>query len=97
MREVAGGVVFSRTLISSSDMTFDDGYVWVHSLDDLPPLVRRRLADARFNICPTCVDVVTRANGTPNLSLYFAVIDAIERTLDRAEQRFNQTERRGTS
>jgi hypothetical protein len=60
MREVAGGVVFSRTLISSSDMTFDDGYVWVHSLDDLPPLVRRRLADARFNICPTCIAIETR-------------------------------------
>jgi hypothetical protein len=72
-------------------MTFDEGYVWVHGLDDLPPLVRRRLADARLNICPTCIDIETRKNGTPNLSLYFAVIDAIERTLDRAEQRFNQT------
>jgi hypothetical protein len=41
-------------------MTFDDGYVWVHSLDDLPPLVRRRLADARFNICPTCIAIETR-------------------------------------
>jgi hypothetical protein len=73
-------------------MTFDEGYVWVHGLDHLPPLVRRRLTDARFNICPTCIDIETRKNGTPSLSLYFAVIAAIERTLDRAEQRFNQTE-----
>ena len=70
-------------------MTFDEGYVWVHRLDDLPSPVRRRLANGRFNICPTCVDIETRNNGTPSLKLYFAVIEAIERTLDRAEQRFN--------
>jgi hypothetical protein len=73
-------------------MTFDEGSVWIHGLDKLPLLVRRRLADARFNICPTCIDIETRKNGTPNLSLYIAVVDAMERTLDRAEQRFNQTE-----
>jgi len=32
---------------------------------------------------------LTRCNGAPSLKLYFAVIDAIERTLDRAEQRYN--------
>jgi hypothetical protein len=72
-------------------MTFDEGYVWVHGLDELPPLVRRSLAYARFNICPTCIDIETRknANGTPSLSLYLRVVDAIERTLEQAEQRFN--------
>ena len=68
--------------------TFDEGYVWVHGLDELPAPVRRRLANARFNICPTCVLLETRNNGTPSLRLYYAVIEAIERTLDRAEQRF---------
>ena len=72
--------------------TYDPGEVWIHTLDNLPSLVRRRLADARYNICPTCVDIDTRNNGAPTLTLYFAVIAAIERTLDRAEQRFNQTE-----
>jgi len=69
--------------------TFDEGFVWIHRLDSLPPPVRRRLANSCFNICPTCVDIDTRRNGTPSLRLYFAVIDAIERTLDRAEQRYN--------
>jgi hypothetical protein len=70
--------------------TFDEGSVWIHKLDNLPPPVRRRLANSRFNICPTCVYIDTRSNGTPSLKLYFAVIDAIERTLDRAEQRYNR-------
>ena len=52
-------------------------------------IMRRRLANSRFGICPTCVDIDTRRNGTPSLKLYCAVIDAIERTLDRAELRFN--------
>jgi hypothetical protein len=29
-----------------------------------------------------------RNNGAPSVGLYFAVIEAIERTLDRAEQRY---------
>jgi hypothetical protein len=72
--------------------TFDDGCVWIHELDDLPPPVRRRLANSRFNICPTCVVIDARRNGMPSLKLYFAVIEAIERTLDRAEQRYVRTE-----
>jgi hypothetical protein len=69
--------------------TFDEGSVWIHGLDKLPSPVRRRLANSRFNICPTCVDIDTRNNGTPSLRLYFSVIDAIERTLERAERHFN--------
>jgi len=69
--------------------TYDPGKVWIHTLDNLPPLVRQRLADARYNICPTCVDIDTRSNGAPTHKLYFAVIAAIEHVLDRAEQRFN--------
>jgi len=71
--------------------TFDEGSVWIHELDNLPPPVRRRLANSRFNICPTCVDIDTRRNGMPNLKLYFAVIDAIERALVRAERRYNRS------
>jgi hypothetical protein len=76
--------------------TFDEGSVWIHELDNLPPPVRRRLANSRFNICPTCVDIDTRSNGTPSLKLYFAVIDAIERTLDRAERHYNRDCTRGS-
>ena len=69
--------------------TFDEGSRWIHGLDELPPAVRRRLANSRFNICPTCVAMDTRRNGKPSLAIYFAVIEAIERTLERAERRFN--------
>jgi hypothetical protein len=69
--------------------TFDEGSVWIHGLDKLPPPVRRRLANSRFNICPTCVDIDTRQNGRPTIELYFVVIATIERVLDQAEQRFN--------
>jgi hypothetical protein len=31
-----------------------------------------------------------RRNGTPTLTLYFRVIEAIDRTLDQAERRYNQ-------
>jgi len=68
--------------------TYDPGEVWIHTIDRLPALVRRRLAGASYNICPTCVDIDTRSNGAPTLALYFRVIEAIERTLDRAERRF---------
>jgi hypothetical protein len=69
--------------------TFDEGSVWIHGLDELPPPVRRRLANSRFNICPTCVGMDVARNGPPTLKLYFAVIEAIERVLDQGERRFN--------
>jgi hypothetical protein len=72
-------------------MTFDEGSVWIHALDELPPPVRRRLANGRFNICPTCTSIETVRNGPPSLRLYFAVIEAIEDTLERAERRFNES------
>jgi len=71
-------------------LEFDPGFIWLHGLDELPLLVRRRLADARHNVCPTCVGIETHNNGTPTLTLYFRVIDEIERTLDRAEQRYSR-------
>ena len=54
------------------------------------PPVRRRLANSRFNICPTCVAMDTRRNGKPTITLYFAVIEAIERVLDQGERRHGQ-------
>lgn len=72
-------------------LTFDEGAKWIHGIDELPLLVRRRLADARHNLCPTCIGIEAHnnANGPPSLKLYFAVIVAIERVLDQAERRFN--------
>ena len=69
-------------------LTGDQGSEWVHGLDELPPPVRRRLADSVHNICPTCADMEARSEARrrglrrPTISIYFAVIEAIERKLD---------------
>jgi hypothetical protein len=71
-------------------LTGDMGSEWIHGLDDLPAPVRRRLAESRHNVCPTCIDLETRAQPAarglrrPTVSTYFAVIEAVERKLDPA-------------
>ena len=66
-------------------LTLDEGHVWMRSYDDLPPPVRRRLAESVHNICPACLrgeaSRVAR-RGRPSVSIYFTVIEAIERKLD---------------
>jgi hypothetical protein len=69
-------------------LTADEGHVWMHCHDRLPPLVRRRLAESAFNLCPACMDIeahhVAAARGLrrPTVRIYLDVIDAIERQLD---------------
>jgi hypothetical protein len=54
----------------------------------LPAAVRRRLADSRYNICAACMTeeakrvAATRPLKRPTISIYLAVIEAIERKLD---------------
>src|SRR5262249_15903654 len=68
-------------------LTGDQGSKWIHGLDDLPPPVRRRLAKSVHNICPTCAhmeaceEAAARGLRRPSISIYFAVIEAIERKL----------------
>ena len=66
-------------------LTGDQGSEWIHGLDELPPPVRRRLAESVYNICPTCVNMEARSNargrGRPTITVYFDVIEAIERKL----------------
>ena len=68
-------------------LTGDEGSEWLHGLDELPPPVRRRLAESVYNICPTCVDMETRAEAKrlglrqPTIAIYFDVIGAIEQKL----------------
>src|SRR5262249_14851626 len=71
-----------------------EGHLWMRSFfDRLPPVVRRRLAESAFNICPACMDEEAhtaarqRKEAKPSVGTYFVVIAAIERALDRAEQR----------
>ena len=63
-------------------LTSDEGHVWIHCYDKLPPAVRRRLAESPFNLCPACVDIeARRVARRPNLNTYVTVIEAIEREL----------------
>jgi hypothetical protein len=65
-------------------LTADEGHVWMDSYDQLPPDVRRRLAESRFNICPACMAIEARKvaqRRRPTVSAYLSVIAAIERML----------------
>lgn len=65
-------------------LTADEGHVWMHYHDRLPSIIRRRLAESPFNICPACAsiepDQVAAARGLrrPTLRVYLDVIKAIE-------------------
>jgi hypothetical protein len=70
-----------------------EGHLWMKGhFDRLPPLVRKRLADSRFNLCAACVDIAANnlakeRKTKPSISIYLATIAAIERELDRSENR----------
>jgi hypothetical protein len=68
-------------------LTADEGHVWMHRYDCLPPAVRRRLAESRLNLCAACVDIeAKRTSRRRELSIgtYFAVIEAIEQKLGQS-------------
>jgi hypothetical protein len=63
-------------------LTADAGHMWMHSYDALPSAVRHRLASSPFNICAACMDIAAHEVARkPTLSVYFAVIEAIEKEL----------------
>jgi hypothetical protein len=67
-------------------LTADEGHVWMYRFDSLPRAVRRRLAESRFNICPACMAIDARKvapTARPSIATYFAVIEQIERQLDK--------------
>ncbi len=61
-------------------LTADAGHVWMPNYDELPPVVRRRLANSPFNICAACMVIEARKMG-PGVAAYFTAIDAIEKKL----------------
>jgi hypothetical protein len=74
-----------------------EGHRWMRDyFDCLPSPVRRRLADSPHNICPACMseEAARVAAGQrlkrPTISVYFAVIDAIERKLTRDDGKPNE-------
>jgi hypothetical protein len=65
-------------------LTADAGHVWMHCFDPLPPVVRRRLAESCFNICPACMVIhAHKVASRPTVETYFTVIEEIERKLTR--------------
>ena len=60
-----------------------EGHLWMRGyFDRLPPVVRHRLADSRFNICPACMDEeARRVASRPTASIYCAAIDLIKQKL----------------
>jgi hypothetical protein len=65
-------------------LTADEGHVWMHYFDALPPVVRRRMAQGPFNVCAACLTIEARKvapRRQPTVATYFAVIAAIEQML----------------
>jgi hypothetical protein len=68
-------------------LTADAGHVWIHYYDDLPPPVRRRLAESEFNICSACLTceaekvAATQRLRSPTIGIYLALIESIEQQL----------------
>jgi hypothetical protein len=66
-----------------------EGHLWMRGhFDRFPSVVRHRLAESTFNICPACMDIEAHAaarqrKSKPSVGTYFRVIEAIERKLKR--------------
>ena len=71
-----------KCLIASEGRLWMQGY-----FDRSPSIVRRRLAESAFNICPACMDKEAHAAARqrketkPSEGTYFRAIEAIERKL----------------
>ena len=65
------------------DMTASDGWEYMPDFDSLPPVVRRRLAESRHNICAACMEIEAhKITRSPTARIFIEVIEAIERELD---------------
>jgi hypothetical protein len=58
------------------------GHLWMKDYyDELPPVVRRRLAQSPFNICAACMMIEAQSAGRPTVASYLSLIQEIERKL----------------
>jgi hypothetical protein len=65
-------------------LTASEGHRWMRGyFDRLPPVVRHRLAESDFNICPACMMIEARRAGRskPRVNDYLALIESIEKKL----------------
>ena len=62
-----------------------EGHLWMRDyFDRFPSVVRRRLAESCFNICPACMDIEAHKTAShPTVETYFTVIREIEQKLSR--------------
>jgi hypothetical protein len=65
-----------------------EGHLWMRDyFDRFPSVVRRRLAESAFNICPACMDkevhtaACQRKERKPSVGTYLLVIKTIEEKL----------------
>jgi hypothetical protein len=67
-----------------------EGHRWMKSyFDELPPVVRQRLAESDHNICAACmaIEVWERTGSKPRIGDYFAMIESIEKKLTQEQQK----------
>ena len=60
-----------------------EGHMWMTTFfDRLPRPVRKRLTESPFNICAACLtEEAQKIARQPSITIYFAVIERIERQL----------------
>ena len=67
-------------------LTSFDGWEFMPDFDSLPPVVRRRLAESRHNICAACMEIEARKIArSPTTRIFIEVIEATERELDHPQ------------
>jgi hypothetical protein len=69
-------------------LTAHDGWRWMPTFDNLPPIVRQRLARSPFNICAECMAIAARQRSAkPSIKIYVETIEAIEREMNQDKRR----------
>jgi hypothetical protein len=73
----------------------DEGHVWIHTYDSLPPPVRLRLRNSDFNVCAACLlayvlpEVRAKHPSWPREKLLIAGIEIMEAEVRKKEGRSN--------
>jgi hypothetical protein len=74
-------------------MNANPGYTFMHSqFDRFPEAVRKRLSEARFNMCSACLKLEAEriahkhGLGRPTVEIYIETIEAIEHEMEWADE-----------
>jgi hypothetical protein len=59
-----------------------EGWRWMNHFDKLPPVIRKRLSESAYNICPVCLyQEARKRSGKPSVEIYISTIASIEREI----------------